>query len=125
MLAMLALAGCGSSKQTATNAEKSTEMPQESFKRVVSIPCMDFSYDDDNFFRALGTGSSRDKRLVRTLAYRDARQKLNMKIVQSFETQTTFKADVICEELMMSESGVYEGYVVLEIAKDSIKYEKP
>ena len=125
LIATLALVGCGSKIKlmpTGGVAEK----PQESFKKQVDIPCLETSYDDTHYYRALGSGSATDIRQVRTLAFKDARQRLNMKIANGEETEITFNADVVCEEIMINGmNGLYEGYVVLEIAKDSIRHKQP
>lgn len=121
VLAMLALVGCGN-KMRLLASSSTEEKPQEPPQKPVEIPCMESSYDDENYYRALGTSSAVDMRRVRMLAYKDAQQRLKMKIANDSETEITINADVICEEVMINAmNGTYEGYVVLEIAKDSIR----
>lgn len=124
IVVMFLLVGCGIRSIMMANGSLGNPQ-QDSIRTEVSIPCKESSYDDAYYFRALGTSSSHDMRHVRTLAYRDAQQRLNMKITEATETEFTFNANVICEEVMVNETnGVYEGYVVLEIAKDAIKYKR-
>ncbi len=124
MLVMLLFGGCGI-KNVIVAEGSSIVAQQDTIKTMVSIPCKESSYDDVYYYRALGTSRARDMRQVRTLAYRDAQQRLNTKISDGAETEFTFKANVICEEVIINESGEYEGYVVLEVAKDSIRYIQP
>lgn len=53
MLAMLALAGCGSNKQATSN-----QNPENTpFGTFYDLPCVDASLDDDEYFKGLGVGT--------------------------------------------------------------------
>ena len=69
MLAMLALAGCGSSKKATTNNNYATANAQAKLPgERVAIPCVDASMDDDDYFRDLGIGTSINKQSARKAA---------------------------------------------------------
>lgn len=75
MLAMLALAGCGSSKQatTSTTNYPATNTQAELPGKRVAIPCVDASMDDDDYFRDLGIGTSINKQSARKAAVEAAK----------------------------------------------------
>jgi len=70
MLAMFALAACGSNKQattTTTNYPASNTQAELPGKRMM-LPCVDASMDDDEYFRDLGIGTSINKQSARKAA---------------------------------------------------------
>ena len=69
MLAMLALAGCGSNKQASTTNNYSASNTQAELpgKRMM-LPCVDASMDDNEYFRDLGIGTSINKQSARKAA---------------------------------------------------------
>ena len=70
MLAMLALAGCGSKKQatTTTNNYPASNTQAELPGKRMMLPCVDASMDDDDYFRDLGIGTSINKQSARKAA---------------------------------------------------------
>ena len=112
MLAMLALAGCGSNKQTTSNSSYS---PRQDASMQLYIPCSEESQDDDNSLRALGIGESSSMQLARA----DALNKARKILLSRNENKTIDDATIICEKMMRTEAGHYQVYIVLEIAKAS------
>ena len=119
MAVMIALAfvGCRSNKGVVlkNNIDKGTKT-----EFSLNIPCLNESYDDEQYFRALGTGTSSSMDNVRMLAFQDARTKLMMKIAETVEVGEDVEIDVICEKITIDMNGLYHGYVVLQVAKDFI-----
>ena len=68
MLAMLALAGCGSNKQATTTNHPANNTQAELPGKRMMIPCVDASMDDDDYFRDLGIGTSINKQSARKAA---------------------------------------------------------
>lgn len=81
MLAMLALAGCGSNKQatTVTNNPASNTQAELPGKRMM-IPCVDASMDDDDYFRDLGIGTNINKQSARKAAVEAAKSMIKSRL---------------------------------------------
>lgn len=81
MLAMLAFAGCGSSKQaTTTTTNPSTSTQSALPGQRVAIPCVDASMDDDDYFRDLGIGTSINKQSARKAAVEAAKSMIKSRL---------------------------------------------
>lgn len=81
MLAMLALAGCGSNKQatTVTNNPANNTQAELPGKRMM-IPCVDASMDDDDYFRDLGIGTNINKQSARKAAVEAAKSMIKSRL---------------------------------------------
>ena len=67
-LAMV-MASCGTQKQVTTNQSNP-------FGAEITVPCTEYSYDDNENFRALGTGMAVNLQGARTAAYESAKAML-------------------------------------------------
>ena len=79
MLIVLAIVGCKSQKQ-ATNVNKSNEDP---FGTFYDLPCVDASFDNDDYFKGLGVGTHVNLQSARTAAM-DAAQSMLQKRLGGF-----------------------------------------
>ena len=82
MLAMLAIAGCGSNKQATTNTNNysSNNTQSELPGKRVAIPCVDASMDDDDYFRDLGIGTNINKQSARKAAVEAAKSMIKSRL---------------------------------------------
>ncbi len=82
MLAMLVLAGCGSSKQGTKHSNNASDNP---FGEVFTTPCE--IYDTEEEFTATGIyrGSSNQKGEVQKYALQNAQQQVRMKIKHAYK----------------------------------------
>ena len=150
MLAMLALAGCGSNKQTANNNYTNNSQAELPGKRTV-LPCMDSSVDDEDYFRDLGIGTSINKQSARKAAVEAAKSMIKsrlggmikgvstdysrtvagqapadkvQRIIEEEFTQVVEKmlndADKTCEDMYQLNSGEFESYYAIQISKKEI-----
>lgn len=145
MLAMLALAGCGSKKQTVETyqAPKGTVSPG----LEMVMPCAVESKSDANYFRELGVGNDADKQQARLKAITGANRMLNQRLggvvkgisedyvknvtgekVNMMQSELEGRllkvvdnvlndADNACEKLFLTEAGTWESYYVIEVSK--------
>lgn len=79
MLIALAIVGCKSQKQAA-NGNKSSEDP---FGTFYDLPCVDASFDNDDYFKGLGVGTHVNLQSARTAAM-DAAQSMLQKRLGGF-----------------------------------------
>lgn len=79
MLIALAIVGCKSQKQAA-NGNKSNEDP---FGTFYDLPCVDASFDNDDYFKGLGVGTHVNLQSARTAAM-DAAQSMLQKRLGGF-----------------------------------------
>lgn len=68
---VLTIASCKSSKQVAQTPPDRVEVP---------LPCVDESMDDDEYFKAMGTGSNLNMQNARTAAFDAAKSMLNKRL---------------------------------------------
>lgn len=80
MLAMLVLAGCGSSKQATTTSNPSNNTQAELPGKRMAIPCVDASMDDDDYFRDLGIGTSINKQSARKASVEAAKSMIKSRL---------------------------------------------
>ena len=82
MILGLTVASCGSEKQATSPASTSATQNQPKQEEViVEIPCIDASYDDQDYYRELGIGTALNPQMARKAAVKAAqsmiREKLN------------------------------------------------
>ena len=75
MLIALAFMGCKSNKNT-TNNSTSNANNNNPFGTFYDMPCVDASFDNDEYFRGLGVGTHVNLQSARTAAMQSARQML-------------------------------------------------
>lgn len=141
MLAMLALAGCGSKKQ----AHVTDNNP---FGTFYDLPCVDASMDDNDYFRGLGVGTHVNLQSARTAAMQSARQMLLERLggfVQGLTTdyartvagqapvdkvqreledgldklveKMVNDAEKTCEKFSQLQTGEFQSYIAIQIPK--------
>lgn len=120
MMLTLAFVGCRSNKETVSKNNYINGTKPESSEMVLNMPCLNESYDDEQYYRALGNSKSFSMDNIRMLAFRDARTKLMMKIAETIDVEEDIGFDVVCEKITIDKEGFYHGYVVLQVAKNSI-----
>lgn len=69
----LAFTGCRSKKNLAVT-------PQEQGKIEIALPCVEESYDDENYFRAMGTATNENMQNARTSAIEAAQSMLRRRL---------------------------------------------
>jgi hypothetical protein len=80
MVAIVCVAGCGSNKPATTSNPPTDNNP---FGTFYDLPCVDASYDDDDYFRGLGIGTHVNMQSARTAAI-DAAQSMLQKRLGGF-----------------------------------------
>lgn len=110
MLIVLAIVGCKSNKDS---------VAQEN-SLVIELPCENESHDDDQYYRALGTSAQVDIQSARKIAYLNAMQNLTMKIAELLTEEVSIVPEVVCEKITFDKKRVYHGYIVIQVAKDSV-----
>lgn len=80
MVAIVCVAGCGSNKPVATSNPPTDNNP---FGTFYDLPCVDASYDDDDYFKGLGIGTHVNMQSARTAAI-DAAQSMLQKRLGGF-----------------------------------------
>lgn len=81
VMAMLAIvfASCGSSKQmTNSQPQQQNQRMQEGVSIV--IPCVDVSYDDENYYRDLGIGTALNPQMARKAAVKEAQSMIKERL---------------------------------------------
>ena len=145
MLAMLAFAGCGSSKQATTTNPTPDDSP---FGQFYDLPCVDASLDDDDYFKGLGIGTHVNLQSARTAAMDAAQSMLQKRLggfVQGLATDYSrtvagqAPADKVqrlmegemdkivekmvndaaktCEKFSQLKTGEYQSYIAIQIPK--------
>lgn len=135
MVIALALASCGSEKKTVSN--KSSQSPSNLH---LCIPCSEIARDDAEHYRILGIGDGRDKNSCIRTAIDNAQQIMHKKIINvkkracqcslydknlneySNTIEIYNDISIICQEIEQDISGLYHGYVTIEVAKKEIKH---
>lgn len=67
----IALASCGSEKQVVNNQPQQQNQRMQEGVSIV-IPCVDASYDDDDYYRDLGIGTALNPQMARKAAVKEA-----------------------------------------------------
>ena len=145
MLAMLAFAGCGSSKQATTSNSNTENSPFGTFH---DLPCVDASFDNDEYFRGLGVGTHVNLQSARTAAMDAAQSMLQKRLggfVQGLATdysrtvagqaasdkvqrlmegemdkiveRMVNDASKTCEKFSQLKTGEYQSYIAIQIPK--------
>ena len=143
----LAFASCGSEKKVVTQEPQQQQLQQEKTQisdmrthlQPINIPCKEESKDDKQYYRALGIGEMVNMSMCIQAASRNAQMQLFRKISNLKNTLSSctlyvinlhdyidkindyIDADITCQEITMTESGHYCGYVVMEVSKENIK----
>lgn len=144
MLAMLALAGCGSNKQATSN-----QNPENTpFGTFYDLPCVDASLDDDEYFKGLGVGTHVNLQSARTAAMDAAQSMLQKRLggfIQGLATdysrtvagqapadkvqrlmegemdkiveKMVNDASKTCEKFSQLKTGEYQSYIAIQIPK--------
>lgn len=144
MLAMLALAGCGSSKQATSN-----QNPENTpFGTFYDLPCVDASLDDDEYFKGLGVGTHVNLQSARTAAMDAAQSMLQKRLggfIQGLATdysrtvagqapadkvqrlmegemdkiveKMVNDASKTCEKFSQLKTGEYQSYIAIQVPK--------
>lgn len=144
MLAMLALAGCGSSKKATSN-----QNPENTpFGTFYDLPCVDASLDDDEYFKGLGVGTHVNLQSARTAAMDAAQSMLQKRLggfIQGLATdysrtvagqapadkvqrlmegemdkiveKMVNDASKTCEKFSQLKTGEYQSYIAIQIPK--------
>ena len=151
MLAMLAFAGCGSSKQATTTNPTPDDSP---FGQFYDLPCVDASLDDDDYFKGLGIGTHVNLQSARTAAMDAAQSMLQKRLggfVQGLATDYSrtvagqAPADKVqrlmegemdkivekmvndaaktCEKFSQLKTGEYQSYIAIQIPKKKMMEE--
>ena len=145
MLAMLALAGCGSNKKATEiyKAPKGTISPGVE----MVMPCGEQAKSDANYFRELGVGNDVDKQQARLKAITGANRMMSQRLggvvkgisedyirnvtgektndMQAMLEGKLLKvvdkvlddADNACEKMFLTDAGTWDSYYVIEISK--------
>lgn len=71
MIIALAFASCGSEKQMANNQPQQQQQRMQEGVSII-IPCVDASYDDDDYYRDLGIGTALNPQMARKAAVKEA-----------------------------------------------------
>ena len=144
MLAMLALAECGSNKQATSN-----QNPENTpFGTFYDLPCVDASLDDDEYFKGLGVGTHVNLQSARTAAMDAAQSMLQKRLggfIQGLATdysrtvagqapadkvqrlmegemdkiveKMVNDASKTCEKFSQLKTGEYQSYIAIQIPK--------
>ncbi|MFZ4462822.1 MAG: hypothetical protein ACOYN5_03200 [Bacteroidales bacterium] len=144
------LASCGSSKKVIPQPVPSQQQTSIGFGPKVVIPCLEKSYDDNEYFRDLGQGKNLNAQNARTAAIGSAKSMIHQKLggfVQGLTTDYTRTmagqvgentqramegelntlvekmlndAEKICEEMTQDQNGAYNSFIVLQISKSEL-----
>lgn len=71
VICAIALASCGSEKQVVNNQPQQQNQRMQEGVSIV-IPCVDASYDDDDYYRDLGIGTALNPQMARKAAVKEA-----------------------------------------------------
>ena len=126
MMIAIVFVGCRSNKGTVTNnTTRQGERQSTYYSEPMPLepPCGKESYDDKQYFRALGTSRAYDMQRARTMAYQDAQSKIRMKIADISKAEATFEVEVVCEQLGRDMNGEFLSYIAIQVAKDSIQFQ--
>ena len=143
--AVALLTACGTQKQVATST------PSNPFGTEITVPCNEYSYDDNENFRALGTGMAVNLQGARTAAYESAKAMLaqrfggKMRSVSEMYTQSVAigNADEVaqilesdmqmvvdrlvgdskktCERTTKDNAGNYNVFIAIQVSKREMK----
>ena len=142
-LVMLATS-CGTQKQVTTNN-------YNPFGTEITVPCSEYSYDDDINFHALGTGLGVNLQNARSMAYETAKSMLVQRfggklrsvselytrsvssgnaeeIAQILESDMQMVVDrmvgdskKICERVTKDDAGNYNVFIAIQVSKKEVK----
>ncbi len=142
MVALAAImVSCGTQKQVANSPKNSP------FGAEITLPCMEYSYDDNNYFRALGSAMAVNVQNARTEAFETAKSMLvqrfggKVKSVSELYTrsisignaedasqilesdmQVTIErmigdAKKTCEKVTQDDAGNYNVFIAIQVSK--------
>lgn len=149
LFSMVALAtimvSCGTQKQATTTTKSN------SFGEEITVPCMEYSYDDVNNFRALGSAIGVNIQNARTEAFESAKSMLvqrfggkvksvselytrsisagnadNVSQILESDMQVTIErmigdAKKTCEKVTKDEAGNYNVFIAIQVSKKEMK----
>lgn len=130
MFFFIAFVGCKSGKEAVSMNTKDQVVVESQIRldkgeiMLVDVPCTKESYDDKQYFRALGTSRAYDMQRARTIAYQDAQSKIRIKIADMSKAEATFEVEVVCEQIGRDKNGEFLGYIAIQVAKDSIQFQE-